>query len=205
MWEIMFLWAPLPTPGMVRNKSRCTPVRMCSCYHTSCLGPKGQGKPGAQESPAWAICCSSVLKYSLCWSGWCYYGFAITPCLWCSPGTCTQSLLWRQAGRQSWVQATKTTWGSWEQGWHMQKCTVTEELKAVAAKGGWKLEGKTLHTLEIKPPLGVSSRRTEEEMLSNPPPPRPEWRGKGIQPAFQTSRRYHSGLHSSCQSGRCTL
>lgn len=50
------------------------------------------------------------------------------------------------------------------------KCSITEEIKvAVAAKGGRKLEWNMVHTLEMKPPLGVLSRRTDRTMSSGPP------------------------------------
>ena len=121
-WQIMFLGAPLPARGIARKNSRCTPVRVFSCHLTSCLGPKGQGKPGAQERPAKTICCSSVLKYA---QSCVIQDGATTALLLLPPCGVLQApalwiCLWRQAGRQSWAQATITSWGSWEQGWYMQ-------------------------------------------------------------------------------------
>lgn len=194
MWQIMFLGAPWPAPGMARNKSCCTLVRMCSCYLTSCLGPKRQGKPGTQVSPTRTICCLSVLKYSQSCVGQDDDIMALLLLPACSPLQAPAPRSWLE--RQSWVQAIKTT------------RQLEERLACAKYTNTWALEmadereGKTLCTLEVKPPLGISRRRTEE-MSSNPPQPRPEWWGKGIQPAFKISGRYHSGLHSSCRSGRC--
>lgn len=152
MCQIMFLRAPLPAPEIGRNESHCTPARMCSCYHTSCLGPKGQNKASAQESPARTICCSSIPKYSQFCIGQllqlCYCSLLMVFPRHLHPGASCED---NPGGKvECWPPKPHEAAGS-KAG--TCKCTITEELQtAVAAKEGWKLEGKMLCTLEMKPP-----------------------------------------------------